>query len=163
MTAEIEAAFAASASIGTLPPRTSYPRAIDPDLTVRYIKSAPHQKVVPSSGIVSFDMDGPKTGYQWTVRRVAVSDAAALSNSMGTAYCGIYAGQPSELLITPSNLEWIMPVLPNVANFSTDQLVLQYGEHLLVQVTGATPGESVICAVAYQLYTPAGAAGRVEV
>ena len=164
MTADIEAAFAASASLGR-PPRTGRAPVVivDPDKTIRFIKSAPQQLTVPASGSVTFDMDGPKTGYQWTVRRISVSDEGALANSMGSAQGGVYAGQPSPLLVSPGNLEWIFPTLPNVANFGSDELVLQYGEHLFVQVTGATVGEGIICSIAYQLYMPHVAASDVQV
>jgi hypothetical protein len=110
-----------------------------------------------------FDMDGPKTGYQWTGRRVTVCDAVALGNSTGAAVGGVYAGQASPLLLTPGNAEWIFPALPNVANWGSDELVLQYGEHLFVQVTSASPGQNLVCSIAYQLYMPHVAAGDVQV
>lgn len=157
MTAEIEAAFAAHAAIGGPGPAPGRARSrtVSADASVLFIKGAPVQQQIPASGVAVFDLDGPKTGYQWTVRRVTVSDAAALGASMGSAIAGVYAGQPSPGLITPGNAEWIFPTVPNVANWGSDQLVLQYGEHLFVQVTGATPNQLVVCSAAYQLYMPA--------
>jgi hypothetical protein len=161
MTAEIEAAFAASATIGRPPPARTYASA-DADRMTRFIKPAPQVLAVPASGIITFDMDGPKTGYQWTVRRIWVSDAAALSSTCA-GLCGIYAGQPTPGLVTPANGEWIMPTLPNASNFGSDELVLQYGEHLLVQVTGATVGQNIICSIAYQLYLPGNVSQQQQV
>lgn len=166
MTAEIEAAFAASASIGGRQAAAmggARTVVVNPDKTILFIKPPPQQAAVPAAGAVTFDMDGPKTGYQWTVRRITVSDAVALGNSMGAAIGGVYAGQSSPVLITPGNGEWIFPALPNVANFGSDELVLQYGEHLFVQVTGATPGQNLVCSIAYQLYMPHVAAADVQV
>jgi hypothetical protein len=153
----IQATAELTAAIGTLADRqaAAVQRQADLDAAVRYIKSAPQQAAVPASGIVTVDMDGPKTGYQWSVRRVTIMDAAAVTNSMGSAVGWIYAGQPSPLLATPENAEWGMSPLPNMAMFGPGELVLQYGEHLLVQLTGATVGEKVIVGIAYQLYQPA--------
>lgn len=122
------------------------------DSAVRFIKPPPVLATIGAAGTVTMDMDGPKTGYMWTVRSIAVSDAAALVNSMGSALAFVYAGQPSPLLISPENVEWIMPVLPNVTSGGPGELVLQYGEHLLVQVAGGTPGQAVKCKISYQLY-----------
>jgi hypothetical protein len=135
----------------------------DPDASVRFIKSAPQMLTVPASGTVTFDMDGPKTGYMWTVRRIAVTDAAGVANSMGNAAAYVFAGQPVPSLALPGNLEWIISPLPNVANFGSDILNLQYGEHLLVQIQGGTTGENIICSVAYQLYRPTPGMGLVQV
>jgi len=162
MTAELEAAFAAQATVGTRPAR-AYPLPVYGDDTTLFIKGAPQSGVIPASGVLAFDLDGPKTGYQWTVRRVTVTDSGSAAASMGDAVGWIYAGQPSPGLVLPGNLEWIMPVLPNAATWSADQLILQYGEHLLVQVTGGTSGQGVICSVAYQLYRPGTGRGRVEI
>jgi hypothetical protein len=167
MTAEIEAAFAVAAGARAGDPRRFRGPApvvlVDPDKTIRFIKSAPQQQTVPAAGAITFDMDGPKTGYQWTVRRISVSDEAAVANSMGSAQVSVYAGQPSPQLVSPGNLEWMFPSAPNVANFGSDELVLQYGEHLFVLVTGATVGQGIICSVAYQLYMPHVAAADVQV
>lgn len=164
MTAEIEAAFVAAAVVGGgRRPAAGGPVTANPDEMVLLIKPPPQQLTVPAGGLVTFDMDGPKTGYQWTVRRIWVSDEGALSTSMGAAVAGIYAGQSSPVLVSPGNGEWIMPTLPNAAMFGSDELVLQYGEHLFVQVTGANVGQSLICSVAYQLYTPHAAARDVQV
>lgn len=160
MTAEIEAAFAAQATVGALRPPPRPAAVIYGDDSVLYIKSAPVMATVPASGIALFDMDGPKTGYAWTVRRISVTDAALVTNSMGSAQGWVFAGQPSPGLALPGNLEWQFPQLPNSANFSSDQLVCQYGEHLIVMITGATVGENIICSCAYQLYRQAATAGR---
>jgi hypothetical protein len=165
MTAELEAAFAAQASVGALrPARAAAVAPLYGDNSVLYIKPAPVMVTVPASGIALFDMDGPKTGYAWTVRRISVSDATLVTNTMGSAQGWVFAGQPSPGLALPGNLEWQFPQLPNSANFSSDQLVCQYGEHLIVMVTGGTVGENIICSVAYQLYRQsATAGGRPEV
>jgi hypothetical protein len=129
-------------------------RQADLDAAVRYIKPAPQRVTVGSGGTAIADMDGPKTGFQWSVRGVTVTDAASVASTVaGSAY--IYAGQPSPLLATPENSEWSMQTLPNWASFGPGELVLQYGEHLLVQVAGATAAQVLIVSARYQLYTPA--------
>lgn len=161
--AEVDLAVGVMAGPPAAPPAVPAPRVVNPDRLVRFIKSAPVVGAIPVSGLLTFDLDGPKTGYQWTVRRITVSDAGGVTNTMGAAAAYVYAGQAAAGLITPGNLEWIIPTLPNVANFSADQLVLQYGEHLLVQVAGGTSGEAVIVSVAYQLYAPGARSGGVQV
>jgi hypothetical protein len=120
------------------------------DIT-RFVKIPGVQATLSSSGNGTLDLGGPGTGYEWTVRRVTASDAIAWSTSM-TGQVVIYAGQPSGGLITPNNAEWGMPNLPNVAMFGSDQLVVQYGEHLLVQFIGANDAQVVQASAAYQLY-----------
>lgn len=124
------------------------------DAATRYIKPPPKQATVSASGVATFGFEGPKTGYVWTVRRITVSDSAAMTTATtGTAY--VYAGISSgSAYLVPDNCEWIITPLPNTANFSSDQLVLQYGEHLYVQITGGTNGQVVKASIAYQLYTP---------
>jgi hypothetical protein len=153
----IQATAELTAAIGALGQRQddARQRQADLDAAVRFIKSAPQQVTIPASGVVTADMDGPKTGYQWSVRRVTVTDAAAVTNTMGSAVGWLYAGQPSPLLTTPENAEWGMSPLPNMAIFGPGELVLQYGEHLLVQVTGGTAAQKIIISCAYQLYQPA--------
>ena len=119
----------------------------------RFVKSA-QQVTVPVSGIVAACLGGPSLGYAWTVRRISVSDSALLSNTVaGTA--GVYAGTSAGVgLLEPENLEWIITPLPNVAEFSSDQLILQYGESLYVQVAGGTSTQLLKVGLSYQLYKP---------
>jgi hypothetical protein len=130
---------------------------------VRFIKATASQQTVSAAGVANFGFRGPPTGYMWTVRRIAVSDSAAVTNTLaGTAY--VYAGAiTGSAYLEPENLEWIISPLPNVADFSSDQLVLQYGEHLYVQLTGGTSGQVVKANVAYQLYRPGARGGSVQV
>jgi hypothetical protein len=133
----------------------------DEEELVRFIKAA-NGGVVSAAGTLVVDLDGPKTGYRWTLRRVVISDAAAWANSMGAAVAQVYAGQ-SSLVQVPHNVEWAFSVLPNVANFSSEQTVLQYGEHLFVAVTGGTSGQGLVVGVSYQLYADRPGVGQLEV
>jgi hypothetical protein len=151
----LEAVVSLTASVDRL--CTALARDLANAENVRFIKGAPAYGIVPASGVLLLDLDGPKTGYVWTVRRVNVTDGNSFANTMGSAVAQIYAGQMSATLVSqilPQNVEWAFSTLPNVANFSSDQLVLQYGEHLQVLVTGGTAGETVQASVAYQLYRP---------
>jgi hypothetical protein len=128
------------------------------DSATRYIKPPAAFGTLNGSGDGYFDLGGPNAGYMWTVRRITVVDAASLTANMGggTAIAGIYAGNiAGAQQVATENLEWIIGGLPNVANFSADQLVLQYGEHLYVQIANATADENVKVSIAYQLYRPA--------
>jgi hypothetical protein len=131
----------------------------------RFVKPPAAYGVVPASGVLTVSLSGPKTGYQWTVRRINVTDAAlAYSTLGGQAASYIYAGVISGTAnVQPENLEWIMPVLPNVATFGSDEIVLQYGEHLYVQIVNGTSGQAVKITVAYQLYRAGGARRQVQV
>jgi hypothetical protein len=120
----------------------------------RFIKSS-KEFTLNGSGVGQVGFEGPKTGYVWTVRRITCTDSAAASNSVsGTAwiYGGVSAGSVN---LYPENVEWAISPLPNVANFSGDQLVLQYGEHLYIQVTGGTANQVLKSSISYQLYRPA--------
>lgn len=127
------------------------------DRAVRFIKPPPQQVTIPASGIILASFNGPELGYQWTVRKITVADAATTSATVaGTAwvYAGVSTGGATAIL--PSNLEWILNPLPNVAVFSADEVVLQQGENLYVNITGGTNGQNLMIGVQYQLY-PAGA------
>ena len=128
----------------------------------RFVKSA-QQVTVPVSGIVAASLGGPSLGYAWTVRRISVSDSALLSNAVaGTA--GVYAGTSAGVgLLEPENLEWIIPPLPNVAEFSSEQLLLQYGESLYVQVAGGTSTQLLKVGLSYQLYKPSAGPSSTQV
>jgi len=127
------------------------------DRAVRFIKPPPRQVTVPASGIISTDFDGPVLGYQWTVRKIWVADAALVSNTV-SGIAAVYAGTTASGAagILPTNLEWLISPLPNVAVFSADQLVLQQGEDLVINITGGTNGQVLVVGCQYQLY-PAGA------
>jgi hypothetical protein len=131
----------------------------------RYIKAPAAYGVVPASGVLTLSLSGPKTGYQWTIRRITITDASVASASVGGSAQGyIYAGAITGVTnVQPENLEWIMPVLPNVATFGSDQIVLQYTEHLYCQLTGGTEGQAIKMSVAYQLYRAGGARRQVQV
>ena len=123
------------------------------DSATRFIKAA-KQLTVSASGVASAGFEGPKTGYVWTVRRITLTDSASVANGVtGTAwvYAGVSSGSGN---LYPENAEWAISPLPNVANFSSDQLILQYGEHLYIQVTGGMSGQVLKSAISYQLYQP---------
>jgi hypothetical protein len=123
------------------------------DQATRFIKAS-KQLTVGASGTAQVGFEGPKTGYVWTVRRVTLTGSASVATSVtGTAwiYAGVSAGSVN---LYPENAEWAISPLPNVANFSSDQLVLQYGEHLYIQVTGGSAGQVLKSSISYQLYTP---------
>jgi len=132
------------------------------DSATRFVKMA-RQVTVPASGIIAAGFGGPPTGYEWTVRRLSVSDSAAVSNTVAGS-AAVYAGTSSGVtLLVPENLEWIIQPLPNVANFSSDQLILQYGEHLYVQVTGGTSTQVLKVGLSIQLYQPGTGASQTQV
>ena len=119
----------------------------------RFVKSS-KQFTLNGSGVGQVGFEGPKTGYVWTVRRITCTDSAAASTSVaGTAwiYAGVSAGSDE---LYPENVEWAISPLPNVANFSSDQLILQYGEHLYIQVTGGNANQVLKSSISYQLYRP---------
>jgi hypothetical protein len=167
MTAEISAGAGVGLTVGTMPglaPRLG----TDPlmagqgrtserlDMADRYIKGPPAAATVTAGGLATIVLPGPSLGYQWTVRRVTVSDAQAITNACpGIAW--VYAGTTGTVLL-PQNAEWALNPLPNIANWGSSQLVLQYGESLTVQVTGGTPGQVILASWAYQLYRPGGRA-----
>jgi hypothetical protein len=127
---------------------------------VRYIKPPPLIGVVPASGALVMKLLGPELGYQWTVRKISVADPAGQGASVA-GVAGVYAGVISADALGPGqvgpqveNLEWLISPLPNVADFGSDQLVLQAQENLYVVLTGGTPAQNIRCSVAYQLYRP---------
>lgn len=135
----------------------------------RYLKPPARQITLSNpggAGTVGFE--GPKLGYQWVIRRITVSDAASPGNSMGAAVAYVYAGSAAggagaAAAIVPSALEWIISPTPNTATWGSDQLVLQYGEHLYIQVLGGTPGQLLVASIAYQLTPVSVLPGRTEV
>jgi hypothetical protein len=136
------------------------------DRAPRFIKPPAATATVSASGVATFSHHGPLTGYTWTVRRITVSDAASLATTVaGTAYvyAGTIGGGQGGIQVYPENLEWGMSSLPNIANFSADQLVVQYGEHLYVEVLGGTSGQVLKSAIAYQLYQQGTARAAVQV
>jgi hypothetical protein len=132
----------------------------------RYVKPPAAFGTVPASGTLILGHRGPPTGYMWTVRRITVTDSASASATCaGSAwiYAGVISGGASAVggpILVPENVEWALPSLPNVANFSADQLVLHYGEHLYVQVVGGTSTQQIKSAIAYQLYQEPGSYRR---
>lgn len=122
---------------------------------VRFIKAPAQIGTISAAGALTLDLDGPKTGYQWTVRRVSVSDAVSAPATMSSALGWLYAGVIGSTIV-PQNLEWIFPTLPNSAVFSSDEIVLQYGEHLYLVISGGTNGQVVQASVTYQLYPTPG-------
>lgn len=162
MTAEIDAGISAGAalSVGRMP-GTGLRPALDGgrysqarlDAADRWISGRPVTAVVGSNGIAVMLLDGPSLGYQWTIRLVVISAVDAMTTAVqGVGY--IYAGTTGGGNLVPGNVRWGMPNLPNIANWGSDQLVLQYGEQLPCQVTGGTPGQVVQASYAYQLYRP---------
>jgi hypothetical protein len=135
---------------------------------VRYIKPPPKQITLSGTGAGVAGFEGPKLGYQWTVRRITVCDAQSPANSTGAAVAYVYAGSAAggggaAAALVPSALEWIISPTPNTATWSSDQLVLQYGEHLYVQVLGGTAAQVLVVAAAYQLVPVPVGPPRVEV
>lgn len=161
MTAETDVSVSASAglAIGRMPAAglrpglegSGYSQA-RLDAADRWISGRPVTGIVGSGGIAVMVLDGPSLGYQWTIRLVTISAVDAMTTAVqGVGY--IYAGTTGALL-SPANVRWGMPNLPNIANWGSDQLVLQYGEQLACQVTGGTAGQTVMASYAYQLYRP---------
>ena len=152
---EVDATAGLTLSIGRLARalEAQAARQAQLDQATRFIKSS-KEFTLSGSGVGQVGFDGPKAGYVWTVRRITCTDAAAASTSVaGTAwiYAGVSAGTGN---LYPENVEWAISPLPNVANFSGDQLVLQYGEHLYIQVTGGNDDQVLKSSISYQLYQP---------
>lgn len=124
------------------------------DMADRWISGRPVTAVVSGAGVATMLLDGPSLGYQWTIRLVVISAVDAMTTAVqGVGW--VYAGTTGSVLV-PGNVRWGMPNLPNIANFGSDELVVQYGEQLPCQVTGGTPGQVVQASYAYQLYRPGG-------
>lgn len=117
----------------------------------RTIKTA-QPMTLSGSGAGQVSLGGPNRGYRWTVRRVSVLDAGGLSVSMGAAIAGVYSGVKGTGQVLPPNLEWIISPLPNAATWGTEYLTLEYGEDLVIAITGGNANEAVIVSCAYQLY-----------
>jgi hypothetical protein len=80
---------------------------------------------------------------------VSISDAAAWSNTMGSAVGGFYLARTGATFTPlPQQIAWPFTVLPNVASFSTNHLRIGYGDHLVLYLTGCTATQ-VIQATAY--------------
>ena len=149
---DVEASASLALQVGRLA-RALEAQQAQADRATRFIKAA-KQATVSAAGVATFGFEGPKTGYVWTVRRIAVVESTSVAtavNGIAWVYAGVSAGSA---YVEPENAEWAISPLPNVANFSSDQLVLQYGEHLYVQVTGGTSGQVLKSGISYQLYTP---------
>lgn len=160
--AELEIAVGTAAEIGA--GRALPDRQARLDRAVRFIKPPAQLVTVPASGIILASWAGPELGYQWTVRKVTVADAATTSATVGGVawvYAGVSTGAATAIL--PENLEWVISPLPNVAVFSADQLVLQQGENLYVNITGGTNTQSLKISVQYQLYAAGAIRERVPV
>jgi hypothetical protein len=111
--------------------------------------------IIPASGSLIIDVSGPNLGYQWMVRRIAISDAGTFSATMGSAVAQFYVGLQTELAaVRPNHVAWPFTVVPNVATFGSDELPVLYGEHLLCLVTGGTAGQTVMASAMVQLFKP---------
>lgn len=93
---------------------------------------------VPAAGPLVLDLGAPAMGRRWDLRNLSVSDAA----DVGTAAAGaadVYVGTP--LAYGPMAWRWQLPTLPAVEKFSSDQIAVIPGDHLLVVVTTGTAGQ----------------------
>jgi len=149
VTAEIEAGAVARLDV-TLGQLTAKSVPSDPFDTPQFPSPITKVATATAGGIAQVSLGGPNLGYYWMVRRVSISDATAWSNTMGTAVGGFYLshGQGEVTTPLPQQIAWPFTVLPNVATFSTNNLRIGYGDHLVLYLTGCTPSQ-VIQATAY--------------
>ncbi len=114
--------------------------------------------IIPASGALIVDVslgNGPNLGFQWMVRRAAISDAGSFTATMGAAVGQFYVGLQTELAtFRPNHVAWPFATLPNVATFGNDEVPVLYGEHLLFLITGGTVGQTVMASATVQLYKP---------
>ena len=114
--------------------------------------------IIPASGALIIDVslgNGPNLGYQWMVRRAAISDANIFTATMGAAVGQFYVGLQTELAtFRPNHVAWPFATLPNVATFGNDEVPVLYGEHLLFLITGGTVGQTVMASATVQLFQP---------
>lgn len=123
----------------------------------RYIKQS--YNGTNAAGTCTVNLGGPDLGYEWTVRRLFVADAAAVTNST-TGVCTFYASTASPLIL-PQNGEWYMPSLPNAAVFGGGELRLGYSENLYAVITGGGTTQQLTFGIAYELYPAPGPATGV--
>ena len=153
MTAEIEAGAAArlDVTLGQLARKIDTLMSVgsDPFDTPQFPTPITKTATATAGGVAQVSLGGPNLGYYWMVRRVSISDAAAWSNTMGSAIGGFYLCRSGATLVPlPQQIAWPFAVLPNVATFSTNHLRIGYGDHLVLYLTGCTSGQ-VIQATAY--------------
>jgi hypothetical protein len=106
------------------------------------------------AGTCTVSLGGPDLGYMWTVRRLFVADAAAVSNA-ATGVCTFYASTASPTIL-PQNGEWYFPSLPNAATFGGRQIVLGYSENLYAVITGGGSTQQLTFGIAVELYPAPG-------
>ena len=101
---------------------------------------------------ILINLGGPQQGRQWTIRRWAVADGAAVTNAIaGTPVADLYVGKPyGPTATTGAVQQWAghLTALPNVGLFSNEQVPVYASDQVFIVVSGATTvGQQLIASI----------------
>jgi hypothetical protein len=106
---------------------------------------------VPASGTLLLDHGGPQLGRRWLPRGWVVSDGANFWTSMGSGQAvGVVGRADTTTHVAPFQVRWAFSSLPNVATFGSEDITVNYGEHLYTMITTGNNGQNISAAFIVQ-------------
>lgn len=107
--------------------------------------------VVPPTGPLVLNLQGPEVGRKWLVRALRVTDAGNVTTAVVGA-AAFYGGQPippqaglaSWVPSPPTQLIWPFLTLPNAITLSGGAVQVTSTNNLICVVTGGTVGQGIL-------------------